>query len=451
MAKFSLLSAILRCGLLSVVVMLVACSSPERPSVSTEPVVEKAWTSAWGTAIYTTFPNGPLSGFGAPPTGQFDNNEAVDQSFRMMIYPTVGGDRVRLQLSNVFGTQPLRIENISIAKRQVATGPAIDAASLVPVLVNGQSSITIPVGETVVTDVVEFSYAYAEHLAVNFHVPGPSGPMSWHAEAFATQYVSAANSGDVSQEASGSGLSNGERGWFFLNGMDVQIDLAEEPVPLSVVAFGDSITDGFVSIPDTNGRYPDLLAARIQSMNLNVGVINSGINSNSVNAVRDPITTGIAGTERFAIDVLQRAGVRSVFILLGTNDLSSGATADSTYAGLVNLAQQAHAAGICTVVSTILPRNDPPGIFAWDVATDEPQRQRLNELILTGGDFDFVTDDLATALENPAVENQPNNLLFVEGLHPNPAGMQVLADAIPLAPLLPAPYGSCARVRSASP
>lgn len=401
------------------------------------------WFSAWGTAVYTSFPNGPLASAGLPSTAQFTDNQAQAQSFRMMIAPTVGGDRVRVTLSNAFGDRPLKIQSVSIAKRAAITGPAIDGASATLLFSNGRPEMVIPAGGLLTTDAADFSYAYGEQLAVSFYVPEPSGPISWHAEAFATQYISFPDSGDVTSNVDGSSFLNIDRGFFFLQGLDVQIDGSQSEDAFSVVVFGDSITDGLLSIPEANQRYPDLLAQRIQNMGIEAGVVNAGINSNTVNPVHDPAATGIAGIDRFAEDVVNRSGVRSVFVLLGTNDLSAGELAEDVYNGLVNIAEQAAAAGICTLVSTILPRNDPPQPFGWDAATEEPQRQALNEMILASTQFDAVTDEVATALENPLIENQPNNVLFLEGLHPNPLGMQLLAEAIPLQHLLPYPYGDC--------
>ncbi len=96
--------------------------------------------------------------------------------------------------------------------------------------------------------------------------------------------------------------------------------------------------------------------------------------------------------QRFARDVLNRSNARAVFILLGTNDLSFPKTAGEIYDGLVTMARQAQAQGLCVMVSTILPRNDPPLPFGWDAATEEPERQRLNQMILASTEFDAVAD-----------------------------------------------------------
>lgn len=397
------------------------------------------WISTWGTAIYTTFPNGPLTQpeF-SPNAGLFIGEEAWNQSFRMMIHPTAPGNKVRFHFSNTYGEQPLELSNANVATRAGAIGPGIVADTLTPLTFDGESSVTIPVGETITTDPADFSYEFGDTLAVSFHIPGPSGAMSWHAESFALQYASVPNSGDVTRDELGVHFGNSDRGWFFLRGMDIQL---QEPVPETVrpgtiVAFGDSITDGLASTPEMNERWPDFLARRIQAEGLPIGVVNAGINSNTVTGSANPEIQGEAGVLRFSRDALERAGVRTVFVLLGTNDIRNGVSADDIYRGLVNLAIQAHERDVRIVVSTILPRNDPPVPFGWDPTIHEPVRQALNDQILNSDAFDAVVD-LASVMENPLVENQPFQPYFVEGLHPNSVGMEVMANAIPLDVLMP--------------
>ena len=153
---------------------------------------------------------------------------------------------------------------------------------------------------------------------------------------------------------------------------------------------------------------------------------------------------GPPAIERFDRDVLSVSGVRSIFILEGTNDLSFPKSADEIYAGLVEMADQAHARGLCVVVSTILPRNDPQPIYGWDAATEEPERKKLNKLILSSAAFD-ATVDLSSVMANPLAPDQPFQAYFVDGLHPNPLGYSTMANAIPIEPLLPPPIGSCTR------
>jgi lysophospholipase L1-like esterase len=429
------------CVLAALVLLLAGCGGgggSDRPSGAGAGGPD--WVAVWGTSIYTSFPNGPLAMAGqGPNTALLIGNEAVDQSFRLMIHPSLGGERIRLRFSNRFGDRPLTLSNVNVGVRLLPSGPAIDPQRRQAVRFAGQGSVTLPAGTEIHSDALAFSFAAGETLAVSFHVPGPSGPMSWHAEAFAVQYLGLPRAGDVTNDATGLGFPGIERGWFFLQGLEV----ARSADAVSAIAFfGDSITDGFASTPERNERYPDFVARRLQALGLPVGVVNLGVNSNAVTAARDPLTTGPSGLQRFAPEVLRLPGVRAVFLLLGTNDLSAGVDADTVFEGLVELSRQARTAGLCVMVSTILPRNDPPVPFGWDAATEEPQRLALNARLRGSTAFDAVVD-LSAVMENPLLPGQPFQPYFVEGLHPNSLGMAVLADAIPLLPLLPAPLGGC--------
>ena len=404
--------------------------------------IGKRWIGAWSASMYGPYPIGPLTELLPLPvptyTSLFTNNESNEQSFRMVIHPTIGGEQVRACLSNLLGDRPLEVVNASVALSIV--GPAVNAASVVPLTFSGQRSTTIPQGQKRCSDQADFTYAVGDNVAVSFHVPGPSGPMTWHPEAFAASFISLPGSGDVTASSLGLEFTQPERSWFFLSDFDV---IAPASGGFAITAFGDSITDGSYGTPLLNHRYPDFLAARLQAAGIPAGVRNVGINGNTVTTVRNGGGYGESGVLRFKRDALT-SGVKSVFVLLGTNDLGADVTATDVYAGLVDLARQAHAANACIVVSTILPRNDPSLVYGWTPATNEPERQALNQMLLASTEFDAVAD-VGKAMENPLIPNQPIQLYFLEGLHPNSVGMQALANAIPLEPLLPPPFGTCRR------
>lgn len=420
--------------LIGLAALLAGCgaSTSDTPSATSD---SGNWVGSWATAVYGPYPAGPLTQPGAAPyTAQSPDHQAEDQSFRMIVHPSLGGERVRACLSNALGDRPLHLTSLYIG--EVVAGPTV--SNQTALAFNGEPSVTVPVSAQVCSDAVDFALTAGTDVAVSFHVSGPSGPMTWHAEAFAVNYVSPPGVGDVAADPTGAALTQLERSWFFLSDLQVQTDEG-----FAITTFGDSITDGAFSTPGLNHRYPDFLARRLQAAAIPAGVRNLGINSNTVTTVRDSGNAGPPGIQRFADDVL-RAGTRSVFVLLGTNDLSAGVPATAVYDALVDLAAQAQAAGVCMVVSTILPRNDPPVPFGWDVDTDEPERRALNALLMDSTAFDAVAD-VASAMASPLDPNQPFQPYFVEGLHPNSLGMQALADAIPLAALLPPPYGDCDR------
>ncbi len=439
-----------RTALLALILVLSACGGSEAvdPAAARS---EPGWVGAWSAAPYGPYPLGPLSSLlpvalpvPLPPIPSLlPGSQAVDQSFRMVVRPTLGGETLRVRLSNLVGDRPLHIGPVQVAQRLL--GPAILPGSGRAVLFGGKAEVVIAPGAEAVSDAVDFPYAVGTDLAVSFHVVGESGPITWHAVSFALNYVGLPYRGDGIGDSMGLSFPQPTLGWFFLSGIDV---LAPDS-PGAIVAIGDSITDGAYSVPETNTRWPDWFAARLRSAGIDMAVLNQGINSNTVTReALDPDSAyqGAPAVDRFGRDVLQRSGVRSVLIFEGTNDLSAGVAAEPIYAGIRSLADRARAAGLCVVVGTIPPRLDViPPLDNWKPATMEPQRRRLNELLRADGSFDGIAD-FETALALPGLPSLPNAALyFPDLLHPNSIGFAAMAQAIPLEALVPPPVGHCNR------
>jgi len=423
--------------------LLTACggSGPLEAPAAGE---RQAWVGAWSAAPYGPYPLGPLSDLlpvplppelPLPPVPSLlPGNQAVDQSFRMVVRPTLGGERLRLRLSNLVGDRPLRIGPVRVARR--LAGPALVPGSDRPVLFGGRAEVLIEPGAEAVSDAVDFAYAVGTDLAVSFQVIGESGPITWHAVSFALNYVGLPYLGDSTADPAGLSFPQPTLGWFFLSGIDV---LAPQS-PGAIVAIGDSITDGAYSVPETHTRWTDWFAARLRAAGVGMAVLNQGINSNTVTRARDGFA-GPAAVDRFDRDVLGRDGVRAVVIFEGTNDLASGVPAEEIHAAIRQLARRARDAGLCVVVGTIPPRMDVA--LGWEPGSMEPQRQRLNELIRADGSFDALAD-FEAALSLPGMPSLPNPALyFPDLLHPNSVGFAALAEAVPLEALVPPPAGHC--------
>lgn len=433
--------------LVVVVTALAVCAcqnSSEPGSDSASGAVAKdGWIGAWAAAPYGPYPLGPLSETlpaDLPPIPTlFVNDHASDQSFRMIVHPTIGGDQVRVRLSNLMGDRPVTFEPVHIARSLLVTGPTLVPGSDVPVLFGGQSSITIAPGAEAISDPTAFSYQVGDDLAISFHVVGESGPITWHALAFNPNYISLPGVGDTTADLTGLSFTQPSLGWFFISGVDV---LAPDSAG-TMVALGDSITDGAYTVLNT--RWTDDFERRLRDAGVAMGVLNEGINSNTVTEEGIDSASayqGPAAVDRFARDVLQRPGVRSIVILEGTNDLAAGVSADAVFAGIRSMVKRAKAAGLCVVVGTIMPRRNTP-LSPWDAATDEPQRQALNAAIRAQTDIDGIAD-FDAAMASPLDPTQPNLLLyFVDQLHPTPLGTQVMANAVPLQALVPPPVGTC--------
>lgn len=404
---------------------------------------ESGWIGAWGGAPYGPYPAGPISGVvpvdaALPLPSYLPGHQAVDQSFRMIIHPTIGGSTVRVRLSNLMGDRDLRIEPVRIARSLLPVAPLLVSGTGASVMFGGAPGVAIPPGSEAVSDPVTFKYAQGDDLAISFHVVGESGPVTWHAVSYGLNYVGLPGLGDVTDDPIGLGFPQPSLGWFFLSGLDV---LAPDS-PGTIVALGDSITDGAYALLNT--RWTDFFAQRLRDAGIGMGVLNAGINSNTVTreasgGIEDGYQ-GPAAVSRFERDVLQRPGVRSVLIFEGTNDLSAGVNAEAVFAGLREMVGRAQAAGLCVVMGTIMTRSNTP-IATWSAAA-ETERRKLNELIRQQTDLQGLADfERATA--NPLAPDLPNPLLyFPDLLHPNSLGMRVMAEAVPIESLVPG-LGNC--------
>lgn len=402
---------------------------------------DEGWVGAWSASPIARFPVGFSTPQGITLPFLLDS-EAQDQSFRMIVHPTIGGGELRIRLSNLMGEQPVVFDNVRVAKA-LLVGPALIPGTDRELSFGGQPSGTAPAGGELVSDPVDLEIEPGDNLAVSFHVPGPTTGVTWHSVSLHLSFVGLPKGGNTTGDVTGLSFLQPTLGWFFLSGVDVR-----RPDALgTVVVLGDSITDGGYIIPETNTRWTDFLAQRLQRQGIAMGVLNQGISGNTIIGGPADGTGGPNALSRFRRDVLERPNVRAVIILEGTNDINNdGAKADDIYAGLLELARQAHDARVCVVVSTVLPRGDIRDVLigGWDEAAFRPQLNRLNELIRSSKAFDAVVD-LATTMANPLNPDQGHPLYFVDGLHPNALGFKVMADAVPLETFLPPPLGSCAR------
>lgn len=413
--------------------ILVSCGSSQSDPTQPAAKTHHSLVGAWSTAPYGPYPYGPLARDtpvgetpGSITTARFENNQARDQSFRMIINPTISGTQARIRLSNLKGDRPIRFESVSLA-RVLPQTPILNGAN-VPLSFAGKPFVVAQPGEEVISDPVVFTLNAQEDLAVSFYIPGESGPMTWHAVSFAPQYISAPGSGDVTQDNTGLSFLELSIGWFFLTGLDV-VNTAS---PGALVAIGDSITDGAYQV--LNQRWPDWLAKRLNGSGQHVGILNQGLNSNTVTEMpKDDPNRGSPAVLRFERDVLQRSGVRGVIIFEGTNDLGGGIKAEPIIAGLEDMARRATNAGLCVFMATIAPRMDVAfGWFPDGPIVKEPERVKINEWIRQEAKVDGVID-FANVLAMPGIPSAPNPILFTPDLlHPNAIGFKLMADAIDL-------------------
>ncbi|MEV4336680.1 GDSL-type esterase/lipase family protein [Streptomyces sp. NPDC049590] len=385
------------------VVRVLAVLLPVLPAVLPAPAVAapappSSWTGSWETAP---------SGTAAALPGA---------AVRNVVHLSVGGTAVRVRLSNRLGTRPLRLGAVTVALRRAA-GPDALPGTLRTATFHGAPEATVPPGADAVTDALPLTVPPAADLLVTVYTPDDSGPATCHRTALQTSYLAPAGAGRAADE-DGTAYTRTTSRWYYVTGVDVRGSAAG-----SVVAFGDSLTDGDGSTPDTNRRWPDRLAQRLRGHR--IGVLNAGIGGNRL--LRDG--TGPSALARLDADALDRSGVRALVVFEGVNDIKGTPPAydPAAYADAYRaLVARAHARGIPVVGVTLTPYGGYP---AWTPA-GEAVRLRVNAFIRTGGAFDAVADADA-AVRDPA---DPTRILPAydpgDHLHFNDTGMAAVADTV---------------------
>ena len=356
-----------------------------------------------------------------------------DQTVRDIIFPSVGGNMIRLQLTNAFGRSPLQIGRVTVAV--AGPGAEVVAGNIHSVSFGGSVSVRIPAGEEVLSDPVGMQVSALQELTVSIYLPGRTGVATVHSDAQQVNWVSAA--GDHAAEAEADAFMIRTQSWYYLSGLDVRSSGAAG----TLVAFGDSITDGVQSTVGDNDRWPNDLARRLDTvLSPTLSVADAGIGGNRV--LTASRCCGASAEARFARDALEQPGVRDVIVLEGINDIGrsmgplhsdAGLTPARIIAGYRDLIAAAHARGVRIFGATLLPYQGG-GYYS---PAGETIREAVNAWIRTSGafdgviDFDAVMRDPADPLRlNPAYDSGDH-------IHPNDTGYQAMADAINLDMLLP--------------
>lgn len=377
----------------------------------------------------------------APPAGsghrvatwyaapQDSTSTSRDQSYRMVVHTALGGSRVRLRFSNAYGRAPLTIRHVSLALKVGGVGgPAVDGDSVTPVRFGGRDAVVIPAGRDTRSDPVSFPLPADGTVAVSFHVPTPVARVTVHADALTVSWMSSAGSGNVTGDPTGSALTP-TSSWWFLTGVEVLASRRSS----TVVALGDSITDGAFQVSGTDRRWPDLLNDRIAASSVAGcrSVVNAGISGNMVTANRDGTAIqGEAAVRRVARDVLAQPSVSHVIIFEGINDIGEGVQARELVQGYRQLIAILHLHGITVIGATMTPSSDSV-VFGPAYTTNAASREVANTWIRTSGAFDHVVD-FSAAVALPTSPEMWNPAFTADFLHPNPLGMQVLADTLDL-------------------
>lgn len=405
----------------------------------------QSWVATWGTAQLSfrgppapppttpPLPPDPRRRHPIPPAIPGLNNQTV----RMIVRASLGGETVRVRLAHAFGAPSVAIGAAHIALRDKDS--AIVAGTDRGLTFGGRPTATLYGGQSLVSDPVKLSVKPLADLAVSLYLPGETGPPTNHVFGLRPAYIS--KPGNVAADVS---IAEPERitdSWYWLAGVDVVAPAhrqgrAQAPSG-TLVTFGDSITDGDQSTPDRIAMWPALLAARLQAnaATRNVGVVNAGISGNRL------IGDNASGLARLTLHALSVPGVKWMTLLEGINDITAATrpiapgsppptplSAEDLIAAYKQVIATAHIYDVKVIGCTLTPY---AGSRAYSDA-GEAIRQAVNTWIRTSNAFDAVVDFDAVTRD----PKQPNRLRpdadSPDDLHPGDPGYKMMADAIPL-------------------
>jgi lysophospholipase L1-like esterase len=380
------------------------------------------WVASWGAAQQL-----------AEPANALAPEQWRDASLRQVVRLSLGGSRLRVRISNAFGSGPLLVGAASVALAQAPGKPDLQPDSIRPLTFNGGASVMVPAGAEYYSDEVALPAAAGADLAVSLYFTAEPARQTGHMGARTHTFLA---KGNRVAEAAWDDPGKVTR-WYALSDVEVRAPATAG----AVVAIGDSITDGYGVTVDGNNRWTDVLAERLRGQGLALGVVNAGIGGGRM--LRDGLGPNLAS--RFDRDVLSRAGVTHALVLIGVNDMGGQHrnTPDlpADRARLVadlklahrQLAERAHAHGVCLIGATVTPYGGSD--YYHPGPENEADRRDLNDWIRNSGVFDAVADFDAALRDPERPDRLKKELDSGDGLHPSLAGYRAIADAVPLEPL----------------
>lgn len=432
--------------------LLQSCSNAGAPSLTVP--LPSQWVVAWGVSPQNALPSTLNTG-------------GSEQSFRFLVYPSVGGVQERVHFSNYFGTTPI---TIGAARLAVASSgdqsAAIDSSQNAGLTFNGSKSITLQPNQEIDSDPVNVTYSFGEWLAVSVYMQGAFPALTEHNAQVSNNFFSPSGAGDVTNDIAGRSFTTSSQEWFLVTSVE-----AYGPFQGTVAFFGSSSVDGHASNYGDTNSYPvsnvgiagqnidrptDWLARSLQTAGYSLGVVNAGLLADP--AGHDANTANgsvLSGIDRFQHDVVQQPGIKAVVIYIGGIDLRGDCLTATTIEGsLSNIIAQANSAGIRVILATLPPSEycltgsplpSPANPFAGDLNpgpenSGSTQRRALNTWIRsTAAHLPGVAGvaDFDAVLAYPA---HPDfiipNLNSGDNFHPNGAGYGIQNSAIPLKALL---------------
>ena len=364
-----------------------------------------------------------------PPPPLFPPPPTIsNQTVRMIVHTSIGGHRVRVQFSNAFGTSALQIGAAHLALHDKDS--AIVAGSDHALTFSGKPSVAIPPAAEILSDPLDFEVPALGDLVISLYAPVEVTTPTIHLTGLHTTYIS--QPGDFTSAPSIADPTSREL-WYWVAGVDVVAPAKSA----AIVAFGDSITDGATSTPNTNSSWPSQLAVRLAAnkATANLAIVNEGISGNRL--LNDG--AGVSALARFDRDVLSQPGVKWLIVLEGINDIGLGnlpgappaeaPTVDDLIAAHKQIIERAHMHGIKVIGATLTPY----GGAAYATEQGEAAREAVNQWIRASKAYDAVID-FDAVVRDPANPNQIRASYNIrDHLHPNDEGYKAMAAAVDLA------------------
>lgn len=400
--------------------------SSSGPGRATARKVPNRWVTAWGSSM-----SGRMPGRAGPAV-----------TYREFAHLSIGGDELRVRLSNFAGSTPLVIDAATVAIR--SEGGSLRPGTIRTLTMHGEARFTLAPGEIRRTDPVRLRVAAQQQLAISLYVAG-TAPVIWHPDAFETEYATALGAGNHTRDVTGESFTRTFTSIWWVDAVDVLTNRASG----TIVVLGDSLTDGAHSDMNRNDRWIDDLGRREDLLPApsRLGVVNEGIAGNRLCTPtgRLAFEKGEPGLDRLGRDVFSQSSVRDVIVFLGTNDIRWHTKASTVIGCLERAIAAIHRHGFRAIGATLIPRDLGAG---WQPSADDPQRAAVNRWIRTSGRFDAYIDfDAAVRWSahpdqiKPVFRADPNRVSYLDnlGTHPNAAGYAAMANAIKLAIFWPRP------------
>ncbi len=402
---------VLRASAVAAIMMAVFASATHAAPATT-------WLPAWYASVEPVGGEAPV---------------LKDQTLRQIVRVTTGGHEVRLRLSNAYGAEPLRLDDIHIARR--AAGARIDPASDRAVTFGGRGGVTIAPGAYALSDPIALDVTADATLAISLYAAGPVKMATIHDIQRDVLYAAPGDRAAVAalpETKADIGLGSAFP-WLS------EVEVSGGPDTATLITFGDSITDGYGIDRDQGGTWPEILSRRLHAAGIPLSVDNAGLSGNRLLHNGQWARFGDAGLARFDRDVLAQPNAAAVIVLIGINDLGHAGgpgspefeSADDMIAGLSQLAARAHDRGLHAYVATLTPFTGT--VFANYYSDEkEARRQAINAWIRHQTVFDGVID-FDKVLDDPSAPGHlPAAFDHGDHLHPSMAGLSAMANAVPL-------------------